>query len=256
MINAVGNPQTLLLLGGTSEIGLAICEEFLQKGPAQVLLAALPGDPLREDAVAQMKAAGATDVRLIDFDATDFDSHPAALQACYDASVTGDIDVAIVAFGMLGDAEELWQNQAKAVLAADLNYTGAVSVGVLLGQKMKAQGFGQIIAMSSAAGERVRRSNFVYGSTKAGLDGFYLNLGVALREFGVKVLVIRPGQVRTRMSAGVKEAPLTVNKEDVARLAVKAVDQGKSLIWAPPAFQLVMMVLKSIPRPIFNKLPI
>ena len=88
--------------------------------------------------------------------------------------------MAIVAFGLLGDAEELWQNQRKAVQIAEINYTAAVSVGVLLGEKMRAQGFGQIIAMSSAAGERVRRSNFVYGSTKAGLDGFYLGLGEAV----------------------------------------------------------------------------
>ena len=85
--------------------------------------------------------------------------------------------MAIVAFGLLGDAEELWQNQRKAVQIAEINYTAAVSVGVLLAEKMRAQGFGQIIAMSTVAGERVRRSNFVYGSTKAGLDGFYLGLG-------------------------------------------------------------------------------
>ena len=114
-----------------------------------------------------------------------------------EAFAGGDVDVAIVAFGLLGDAEELWQNQRKAVQIAGINYTAAVSVGVLLGEKMRAQGSGRIIAMSSAAGERVRRSNFVYGSTKAGLDGFYLGLGEALREFGVRVLVIRPGQVRT-----------------------------------------------------------
>jgi decaprenylphospho-beta-D-erythro-pentofuranosid-2-ulose 2-reductase len=161
-----------------------------------------------------------------------------------------------VAFGILGDAEELWQNQQKAVLAAEINYTAAVSVGVLLGEKMRAQGFGQIIAMSSAAGERVRRSNFVYGSTKAGLDGFYLGLGEALHEYGVRVLVIRPGQVRTRMSAHVKEAPLTVDKEYVANLAVTAAAKGKELVWAPSAFRYVMMVLRHIPRSIFRKLPI
>ncbi len=86
--------------------------------------------------------------------------------------------------------------------------------------KRRQQGYGRIIAMSSAAGERVRRSNFVYGSTKAGLDGFYLGLGEALREYGVGVLVIRPGQVRTRMSAHVKEAPLTVDKEYVAERTI------------------------------------
>jgi decaprenylphospho-beta-D-erythro-pentofuranosid-2-ulose 2-reductase len=110
--------------------------------------------------------------------------------------------------------------------------------------------------MSSAAGERVRRSNFVYGSTKAGLDGFYLGLGEALKPSGVHVLVIRPGQVRTRMSAHIKEAPLTVDKEYVANLAVTASAKGKELVWAPGAFRYVMMVLRHIPRPIFRKLPI
>ena len=253
VIDAVGNPQTILLLGGTSEIGLAICERYLRNAPAHIVLAALPDDPGREDAVAQMQAAGAKSVRLVDFDALATDSHPGVIDECFSA---GDVDVAIVAFGLLGDAEELWQNQRKAVQIAEINYTAAVSVGVLVGEKMRSQGFGQIIAMSSAAGERVRRSNFVYGSTKAGLDGFYLGLGEALREYGVHVLVIRPGQVRTRMSAHVKEAPMTVDKEYVADLAVTAYAKGKDLVWAPGAFRYVMMVLRHIPRAIFRKLPI
>lgn len=253
MIDAVGNPQKILLLGGTSEIGLAICEEFLKRKPLKIVLAAMPSDSMRDSAVEQMKRAGASSVEVIDFEATAFGTHPEMIDQAWSG---GDVDVAIVAFAMLGDAEELWQNQAKAVLACELNYTGAVSVGVLLGQKMKAQGFGQIIAMSSAAGERVRRSNFVYGSTKAGLDAFYLNLGEALEEYGPRVLVIRPGQVRTRMSNHLKEAPLTVDKEQVAQLAVTSVAKKKSLVWAPPLFQLVMLILKLIPRPIFRKLPI
>jgi decaprenylphospho-beta-D-erythro-pentofuranosid-2-ulose 2-reductase len=253
VLDAVGNPQAILLLGGTSEIGLAICERYLQNAHARILLAAMPDDPGRDAAVAQMKAAGARSVELIDFEATDTDSHPKMIDAAF---AGGDVDVAVVAFGLLGDAEELWQNQRKAVQIAEINYTAAVSVGVLVGEKMRAQGFGQIIAMSSAAGERVRRSNFVYGSTKAGLDGFYLGLGEALKEFGVHVLVIRPGQVRTRMSAHIKEAPLTVDKEYVANLAVTASAKGKELVWAPGAFRYVMMVLRHIPRPIFRKLPI
>jgi len=253
MLDAVGNPQTILLLGGTSEIGLAICERYLRTAAARVVLACLPDDGGRDDAVAQMKAAGARSVELIDFDAVDTQSHPRAIDEAFSG---GDVDVAIVAFGLLGDAEELWQNQRKAVQIAEINYTGAVSVGVLLADRMRSQGFGQIIAMSTVAGERVRRSNFVYGSTKAGLDGFYLGLSEALRPYGVRVLVIRPGQVRTRMSAHVKEAPLTVNKEDVAELAVASAAKGKDLVWAPPAFRYVMMVLRHIPRPIFRKLPI
>ncbi|AOW95150.1 decaprenylphospho-beta-D-erythro-pentofuranosid-2-ulose 2-reductase [Rhodococcus sp. WMMA185] len=264
-----------MLLGGTSEIGLAICEEYLKKAPMRVILAALPGDPGRDAAVAQLQAAGASAVEVIDFDAVDTETHPKVIDEAWakangrsagsapaangrsaGSAPVGDIDVAIVAFGLLGDAEQLWQDQQKAVQIAQVNYTAAVSVGVLVGEKMKAQGYGQIIAMSSAAGERVRRSNFVYGSTKAGLDGFYLGLGEALREFGPRVLVIRPGQVRTRMSANVKEAPLTVNKEDVAKLAVTSAEKGKDLVWAPGAFRYVMMILRHIPRPIFKKLPI
>ncbi|HNP14367.1 MAG TPA: decaprenylphospho-beta-D-erythro-pentofuranosid-2-ulose 2-reductase, partial [Mycobacterium sp.] len=230
VLDAVGNPQTILLLGGTSEIGLAICERYLRDAHARIILADLPNAPKREAAIAQLEAAGAKSVEYLDFDALDTASHPALIETAW---AGGDVDVAIVAFGILGDAEELWQNQAKAVTSAQINYTAAVSVGVLIGEKMRAQGFGQIIAMSSAAGERVRRSNFVYGSTKAGLDGFYLGLGEALREYGVHVLVIRPGQVRTTTTlehwkaTGAKEAPFTVNAEDVAELAVTSAAKGK-----------------------------
>lgn len=253
MIDAVGNPQKILLLGGSSEIGLTIVSEFLARQPAKVVLAGLADDPRRDAALDQMRAAGASEVEWLDFDAVDFDSHPATIDAAW---AGGDVDIAVVAFGMLGDNEEQWQNQKLAVLACNLNYTAAVSVGVLLGQKMKDQGYGQIIAMSSAGAMRVRRTNFVYGSNKLGLDAFYTNLGEALEADNVRVLVIRPGQVRTRMSAHLDDAPLTVDKEEVGKLAVKGVDKKKLIVWAPPAFALVMLVLQHVPRPIFKKLPI
>ena len=253
MIDATGSPQTILLLGGTSEIGRAIVKEYLAQRPLRVICGMQPGDPVAEEAVRELKAYGASEVHVLDFDATATATHPGVVDAAW---AVADVDLAIVAFGILGDAERLWQDQAAAVLEAQVNYTGAVSVGVLLGQKMKAQGYGQIVVMSSVAGELVRRSNFVYGSTKAGLDGFYRLLGQALAPNGVKVLVVRPGQVRTRMSAGYKEPPLTVDKEDVAKQVVAAVREGKKLIWAPPAFRFVMVALKHIPGPIFARLPI
>ncbi|QGU01079.1 Fatty acyl-CoA reductase [Corynebacterium kalinowskii] len=247
MLNAVGKPQHILLLGGNSDIGLAIVEEFLSKGPAKVTLA---NRTRPETAIAAVEKLGGT-AEFVEFDATDFDAHPAMFE-----QIKGDIDIAIVAFGVLGDNEEQWQNQAKAVEAAQINFTGAVSVGVLLSERMKKQHHGTIVALSSVAGVKVRRSNFVYGSTKAGFDGFYTQLGEALREFGVNVLVVRPGQVRTKMSAGVKEAPLTVDREDVAKAVVDGVLNRKEEIWVHPAFQPVMMVLQHIPKPIFRKLPI
>ncbi|MBL1073376.1 decaprenylphospho-beta-D-erythro-pentofuranosid-2-ulose 2-reductase [Nocardia sp. 2] len=253
MINAVGNPQSILLLGGTSEIGLAIVAEYLKKGPARVVLAALPGDPLRDEAVATAKAAGATEVEVVDFDALDTDSHPKVVDQAWSR---GDVDIAIVAFGIDGDGEIFWQDQRKAVMMAQINYTAAVSVGVLLGEKMKSQGYGRILAMSSVAGERVRRFNFVYGSTKAGLDGFYLGLGEALAPYGARVTVIRPGMVRTKLSAHAKENGLTINKEDVATLAVSASEKGKEIVWAPGQIRVVMAILRHIPRVIFRRLPV
>ena len=252
MLNAVGQAQKILLLGGTSEIGLAIVTEFLSKGPAMVVLAARQDSPRVEAAVAEVTAAGATAVEVLDFDATDFSAHPAVIDKAF---ADGDVDVAIVAFGTLGDQEQLWQDQEAAVASAQTNFTAPVSVGVLLGQKFREQGHGHIVALSSVAGQRVCRSNFVYGAAKSGMDGFYVNLGEALRESGVQVLVVRPGQVRTKMSAAAGEAPLTVDREDVASSVVAAVLAGKQTLFVHPAFEYVSLAFKFIPQGIFRKLP-
>ncbi len=251
MLNAVGQAQNILLLGGTSEIGLGIVSEFLERGPAHVTLAARAESPRIDAARSQLEAKGAT-VDVVDFDATDFESHPDVIDSAF---AHGDVDVAIVAFGTLGDQEQLWQDQAAAVASAQTNFTAPVSVGVLLGRKFAAQGHGTIVALSSVAGMRVRRSNFVYGASKAGLDGFYINLGEALRDSGAKVLVVRPGQVRTKMSAEAGEAPLTVDVKDVAAATYKAVLDGKQSIFVHPLFEYVSLAFKFIPQPIFRRLP-
>lgn len=251
MIDAVGNPQSLLLLGGTSDIALAIAEQYAAAQPLRVVLAARPTE--RRAAAAKRLAEAGNAVTEVDFDANDTASHPGMIA---EAFADGDIDVSVVAFGLLGDAEQAWQDHALAVELAHVNYTAAVSVGVALAEKLKAQGHGSVIALSSVAGERVRRSNFVYGSTKAGFDGFYLGLGEALRPHGVRVTVVRPGFVRTKMTEGLDDAPLAVTAEQVAEIAVTAARKGKDLVWAPAPFRLVMSALRHVPRPIFRRLPI
>jgi decaprenylphospho-beta-D-erythro-pentofuranosid-2-ulose 2-reductase len=251
MIDAVGNPQSLLLLGGTSDIALAIAEKYLAERPLRIVLAARPSARL-DAAVERLKNAGA-EVSTVGFDAKDTDTHPGVLDQAFTG---GDIDVAVVAFGLLGDPEEAWQDHAKAVELASVNFTAAVSVGVALSAKLKKQGHGSVIALSSVAGERVRRSNFVYGATKAGFDGFYLGLGEALRPLGVQVTVVRPGPVKTKMTEGLPKAPMTQTAEQVAEIAVDAARKGKELIWAPAPIRFVMSVLRHVPRPIFRKLPI
>ncbi|TDT34127.1 decaprenylphospho-beta-D-erythro-pentofuranosid-2-ulose 2-reductase [Naumannella halotolerans] len=250
MIDAVGNPKNLLLLGGTSDIALAIARRYAETSKPKVIIAARPG-ARRDAAVAEVEGYGLT-TQVIDFDAAVEGSAESAVR---DAFTAGDVDVAVVAYGVLGDNENDWTDPLAARRLAEINYASAVEVGVLLSNAMKAQGHGRIVALSSAAGERARRSNFVYGSSKAGFDAFYTGLTYALADYGIKVLVVRPGFVKSKMTKGLKPAPLATTPDAVADQVVDAVRAGKEQIWSPKLFQLVMLVLKLVPRPIFRKLP-
>jgi decaprenylphospho-beta-D-erythro-pentofuranosid-2-ulose 2-reductase len=217
MIDAVGNPQSILLLGGTSDIGLATVERFASDRPMRVILAGRPG-PRLDAAKARLEQRRCT-VQLLDFDARKPDTHADVIAKAF---ADGDVDVTILAFGVLGDAEQAWTDSDLAIELAEVNYVAPVACGVALARQLKAQGHGALAVLSSVAGERVRRSNFVYGSTKAGFDGFYLGLGEALRPHGVTVTVVRPGQVRTKMTEGMGKAPLEQTAEQVAEISVDA----------------------------------
>lgn len=251
MMDAVGTPQSVLLLGGTSDIGLAVVRRLVARRPARVLLAARPSSR-RDEAVGALEQAG-HDVRAIDFYAEDPGMHPAVVD---DAFGDGDVDVAVLAFGLLGDQEEAWRDHGAAVRLVQVNTTAAVSIGVLLAARLGAQGHGAVIALSSVAAERPRRSNFVYGATKAGMDAFFTGLREALRPDGIRVLVVRPGFVRSAMTRGLDPAPLATTPDDVAALVVRALHQGHETVWAPPALRWVMTVLRHVPGPVFRRLPL
>lgn len=251
MIDAVGNPQSLLLLGGTSEIALATAQRYATRRPLRVVLAARPSNRL-EAAARRLDALGAT-VSTLPFEATDTASHPEIIEKAF---ADGDIDVTLVAFGLLGDQERAWTDHATAVEVAQVNYVAAVSVGVLVAQALQRQGHGALVALSSVAAERPRRSNFPYGSAKAGTDAFYTGLTEALRPSGIRVCVVRPGFVHTRMTKGLKPAPLSVTPEQVAEVIVDAVAVGREQVWVPGSLRYVMSALRHLPRPIFRRLPI
>lgn len=251
MINSLGQPQSVLVLGGTSDIALATVRAWAATCRPQVTLAARPGER-RDAAVSELQGLG-LEVAAEDFDAEDTDAHPGLIER---VAARGDIDVALVAFGVLGDEELAWHDHASALQHARVNYVGAVSVGVCLAEVMSSQGHGSIVALSSVAGERVRRSNFVYGSSKAGMDGFYLGLSEAVRGTGVHVCVVRPGFVHTKMTAGREAAPLSVSPEQVADAIVIAVSDRRDLVWVPRPMRVVMSGLRHVPRPLFRRLPL
>jgi decaprenylphospho-beta-D-erythro-pentofuranosid-2-ulose 2-reductase len=250
MINAVGAPQSLLLLGGTSDIAGAIAHRYARPG-LRVVLAARPSER-RTAAAAELKNLGC-EVTEVDLDARDHESHAATIELAF---AGGDIDIAVIAFGLLGEPERAWQDPDLALELAEVNYTAPVHLGVLLGERMKNQSHGWIVALSSVAGERVRRTNFVYGSTKAGFDGFFLGLGEALREYGVHVLVVRPGFVKSKMTSGLEEAPLAVTPDQVAEAVAEGISAKRELVWVPGPLRVVMSGLRHVPRPLFRKLPI
>lgn len=246
MKDALGEVQSLLVLGGTSEIGLATARALVERRARTVVLAARAPERCA-DAVASLRAAGAERVEAVAFDATDAASHEGFVSDVF--SRFGDIDLALVAFGVLGEEDD-------PVSVLQVNTVGAASVMSLVAKRMVAQGHGTIVLLSSVAGERVRKSNFMYGSSKAGADGFAQGLGDSLAGTGVDVMVVRPGFVKTKMTAGLDPVPFSTTADAVAREIVRGLARGSDVVWAPPVLRVVMSVLRHVPRPLFRRLPL
>ncbi|MGX1561774.1 decaprenylphospho-beta-D-erythro-pentofuranosid-2-ulose 2-reductase [Streptomyces sp. NPDC055506] len=251
MKDAFGLPQSLLVLGGTSEIALATARRLIARRTRTVWLAGRPSAAL-EEAAGRLRGLGA-DVHTIAFDALDPGSHEGVLGKVF---AEGDIDMVLLAFGLLGDQARDEREPEAAVRVAQTNYTGAVSASLVCARALQSQGHGSLVVMSSVAGERARRANFIYGSSKAGLDAFAQGLGDALHGTGVHVMVVRPGFVRTRMTAGLPEAPLATTPEAVATAVELGLRRRSETVWVPGALRVVMAALRHLPRGVFRRLPI
>jgi decaprenylphospho-beta-D-erythro-pentofuranosid-2-ulose 2-reductase len=251
MKDAFGTPQSLLVLGGTSEIALATARRLVARRTRTVWLAGRPS-PALEEAAAQLRSLGA-DARTVAFDALDPASHEVALGKVF---AEGDIDMVLLAFGILGDQARDESEPLSAVRVAQTNYTGAVSAGLVCAKALQGQGHGSLVVLSSVAGERARRANFIYGSSKAGLDAFAQGLGDAMHGTGVHVMVVRPGFVRSKMTAGLEEAPLATTPEAVAEAIETGLRRRSETVWVPGTLRLVMSALRHVPRPLFRRLPV
>ena len=253
MRDALGNVQSVLVLGGGSEIALATVRRLVGRRARTIVLAAHPPEKL-DAARDELLAAGATTVEVIGFDADATDQHGALIDDCFDRF--GDFDVVLIAFGVLGDQSKAEHDAAAALDIARVNYLGTISVAVPVSQRLKQQGHGTIVALSSVAGERARRSNFVYGSSKAGMDAFLQGLGDSLMGTGVRVMIVRPGFVHTKMTEGLDGAPLSTTADAVADAIVTGLARNSDTVWVPGPLRYVMSVLRHVPRPIFRRLPL
>ncbi len=251
MNDAQGSPQTVVVFGGTSEIAGALLRRLAARRARTVVLAGRDAARL-EAAAAELRAAGVTLVETLPFEAADTAGHQALVDGVFDRH--RDIDLALIAFGELGDQAALEADPEAAAGLARVNYVAAVSVGLAVAARMRAQGHGNLVALSSVAAERPRRSNFVYGSTKAGMDAFFRGLGDSLRGSGARVVVVRPGFVHTRMTAGLPPAPFATTPDAVAAGIVRALETGAATVWVPSILKWVMTVLRHLPGPVFRKL--
>jgi len=250
--DALDRPSSILVLGGTSEIALATVLALHSPALRRVVLAARPSGQ-RDEAVAQLTSSGIAGVVGVDFEAALTASHDTLID---DAFASGDVDIVLLAFGVLGDQDDYEANPDHAVQAAQINYVGAVSCCLRAAHSLRLQGHGALVVLSSVAGERARRSNFLYGSTKAGLDALASGLADSLHDSGVRVLIVRPGFVRTSMTSHLEPAPLSVTAEEVADAVVSGLRRRATVVYVPGAMRYVMSALRHVPRPIFRRLPI
>lgn len=250
--DVTGMPQNVVVLGGSSDLARALLRELCDRRLKTVLLAGRT--PAALDIVAkELRELGAVNVETASFDARDAASHDALAEEA--ASRLGSVDLVIIAAGVLGSSELDDLDAEQVADEITTNFTGPAAAMVAFARIMRRQGFGRIVVLSSAAAVRVRRANFVYGSAKAGLDGFSQGLGDALRGTGIDVIVVRPGWVKTKMTEGRPKMPLSTSPAAVADAIVKALETGEEVVWVPGVLRFVMSVVPHIPRRLWSRMP-
>jgi short-subunit dehydrogenase len=245
-----GVQGTILVLGGRSEIGLAVTRRLASGAP--LVLAARRADDL-DESERRLRNAGATAVHRVEFDADDVHGQRAVLDDV--VARFGPLETVVVAFGVLGDQERAERDVDHALAVVHTDYVAHVAVLTHLAQLLRAQGSGTIVVFSSVAGVRVRRANYVYGSAKAGLDGFASGLADALAGSGVRLLLVRPGFVIGRMTTGMTPAPFSRTPDVVADATVRALRSGAGEVWVPPVLRPLFAVMRHLPRAAWRRMP-
>jgi NAD(P)-dependent dehydrogenase (short-subunit alcohol dehydrogenase family) len=242
----------VLVLGGRSEIGTAVAVRLAGRGCGTVVLASRRADDLDEQ-VAELHRAGASTVGRVEFDADDLAGHAGVIEEV--VARFGVPATVVVSFGVLGDQAVAERDPAAAVAVVHTDFTAQVHVLTLLAQRLRQAGRGTLVVFSSVAGVRVRRANYVYGSAKAGLDGFASGLADALAGSGVRLLLVRPGFVIGRMTTGMDPAPFSSTPDQVADAVVAGLQGRRGEVWVPGLLRPVFFLMRLLPRAVWRRLP-
>jgi decaprenylphospho-beta-D-erythro-pentofuranosid-2-ulose 2-reductase len=242
--------RRVLVLGGTSEIAQAILVELQRRAPREVALVGRDSAALAARA-AELREGGSPRVLSFELDALSLERHGELLGRAFQE--LGGADIVLLAVGELGERGGLPDDVAAAVRVLEVNTVGAGSLLMHAAGALRERG-GTIVVLSSVAAERPRRANAVYGASKAGLDSLAQSLADDLHQHGVRILVVRPGFVRSRMTQGLKPAPLATTPQAVAAAVLTGLDGGAQTIWVPRSLRLLMLVMRMIPRRLFRRI--
>jgi decaprenylphospho-beta-D-erythro-pentofuranosid-2-ulose 2-reductase len=243
--------RRVVVLGGTSEIALAAVRELQSRAPREVALVGRDADALARAAQA-LEAAGCAPVMTLELDALDTARHGQVMGEAFAA--LGGADIVILAVGVLGERGGMPTDVPAALEVLQVNVVGAGSLLIEAARRLRDGGGGALVVLSSVAAERPRRANALYGASKAALDALAQALGDDLRDDGVRVLVVRPGFVHTRMTEGLPPAPLSTSPERVARVLVDGLDSGAHTVWAPRPLRWLMLIVRTLPRPVLRRM--
>lgn len=251
MNDALGMPQTAVVVGATSDIARSIMRQLAGRRLSKVVLTGR--DEARLDAVdEELRALGVETYTKV-LDVTDVGAHAGFVEQA--TAVLGQVDLVVMAAGVLGpDGPEPPNPTAAAELFA-ANCTGPAALLAAFAKVVTDQGQGRLLVLSTVAAVRVRRANYPYGASKAGLDAFAQGLSMALEGTGASVVIVRPGWVATRMTEGRAPAPFATTSDAVARDVVAALERGTGVVWSPPVLRLVFGGLKFLPRAVWRRLP-
>lgn len=248
---AEAGAEVVVIFGGRSEIGLAVAHR-LARGRT-VVLASRPGVDATVHA-APLRSSGAVSVEFVDFDADDLTSHTRVVEDI--ETRFGAIEIAVLAFGILGDQQVAEKDPAAAAQILHTDFVAQAALLTVLAATMKPRRRGVLVAFSSVAGQRVRRANYVYGSAKAGLDGFASGMADALHGTGVTLVIPRPGFVIGRMTDGMDPAPFSSTPDEVADAVVDRVVARKAgVVWIPWQLRVMFAVARLVPQPIWRRMP-
>jgi decaprenylphospho-beta-D-erythro-pentofuranosid-2-ulose 2-reductase len=252
VINGLGAVQNVFLVGGTSEIGLSIVDSIFEKGRGKQLVVSVKSEADIERVQNELeRRLNGVSVEVVVMNMLNSGSLEVTTRSTF---AKFQIDVVILAAGLLPDAEKSFSDAQVAVNSAKINFLGQLEVGTEVIQQFKKQGHGRLVVVSSVAGERSRKDNYVYAAGKAGLDAWATGLADALHGLPIRVLVVRPGMVRTKMSAGLPEVPFTCDPDVVGKAVLKRLNRGPTLIWVPGILRIVMSILRHLPRFVFRRL--